>query len=421
MAPGKTPKPYVYQRGFDDSFLLVIDPLTNTSTAIETLTDVGVDSPASTGTAVESFTDLGLDALLTTGAATESLGELATDSGTSTTTSSANTADAGLDSFTTTSTAAESVADLIAVIDALTSASVAIQSFLDSGLESATSSTSAVEALSELLTDSLAQVSVSLASLLEAAQEGIQSLTTASQGVGETGSDLLSLLTSMVSTASFTEVEADVFLNLAISSGSLSEQAVESLVHLAISIQVLNDLAAEALTSIAGAQEAIVDSGFIPPAGIDDDLTSIAVYVSTLDDKIISAALVDDWFPGFRITQGVERKKSRDQIAVLEKQAEVIVSSEELPQSYPVGAKKAYQAFQDFYGSEEGRRIFIQKALEQGRGDSVHAKIADVFKKGAHPDQTKKMDTQVEVLGKHGPNVSVTPLRGQGVTILRRG
>lgn len=117
----------------------------------------------------------------------------------------------------------------------------------------------------------------------------------------------------------------------------------------------------------------------------------------------------------------VSRKKSKDELARLERQAEVIIEHTELPESYPVGAHKAYAAFQDFYGSEDGRRIFIKKALELGRGDTIHEKIADVYKTGAKVHQVKKLETRVQVLGKNGPNVSVSPVRQGGVTILRKG
>ena len=54
-----------------------------------------------------------------------------------------------------------------------------------------------------------------------------------------------------------------------------------------------------------------------------------------------------------------------------------------LPKSYPVGAKKALKNMQGFYGQQEGRRIFVQKALEQGSGTTFHDKIASTYRTGA--------------------------------------
>lgn len=53
-----------------------------------------------------------------------------------------------------------------------------------------------------------------------------------------------------------------------------------------------------------------------------------------------------------------------------------------LPASYPKGAKKAYKEMQKFYGPEEGRRIFVEKALDHGTGEGVRAVVASVYAKG---------------------------------------
>jgi len=47
------------------------------------------------------------------------------------------------------------------------------------------------------------------------------------------------------------------------------------------------------------------------------------------------------------------------------------------------GFQKAYRSFQDFYGPEEGLRIFLQKADEQGAGTTLRQKANSVFKTGA--------------------------------------
>jgi hypothetical protein len=47
------------------------------------------------------------------------------------------------------------------------------------------------------------------------------------------------------------------------------------------------------------------------------------------------------------------------------------------------GAQKAYRAFVRQYGLDEGRRIFLAKAAEQGEGNTLRQKVNDVFKTGA--------------------------------------
>lgn len=49
-----------------------------------------------------------------------------------------------------------------------------------------------------------------------------------------------------------------------------------------------------------------------------------------------------------------------------------------------VGAQKAYKRFVEFYGKKEGERIFINKAIEQGRGRTLREKVNSVYKTGAH-------------------------------------
>jgi hypothetical protein len=47
------------------------------------------------------------------------------------------------------------------------------------------------------------------------------------------------------------------------------------------------------------------------------------------------------------------------------------------------GVQKAYRAFVKQYGAEEGQRIFLQKAEEQGTGTTIRQKVNSVYKKGA--------------------------------------
>ena len=47
------------------------------------------------------------------------------------------------------------------------------------------------------------------------------------------------------------------------------------------------------------------------------------------------------------------------------------------------GAQKAYHAMIDQYGLAEGRRIFLQKAEEQGVGTTIRQKVNSIYKTGA--------------------------------------
>ena len=61
-----------------------------------------------------------------------------------------------------------------------------------------------------------------------------------------------------------------------------------------------------------------------------------------------------------------------------------------LPKSYSKGAKKAYRNFQEEYGEEEGTRIFVAKANEQGVGDNLRARVNSVFATGAKPSLRRR-------------------------------
>jgi hypothetical protein len=47
------------------------------------------------------------------------------------------------------------------------------------------------------------------------------------------------------------------------------------------------------------------------------------------------------------------------------------------------GAQKAYRRFVRRYGIDEGRRIYLQKADEQGTGSTLRRKVNNVYKFGA--------------------------------------
>lgn len=58
-----------------------------------------------------------------------------------------------------------------------------------------------------------------------------------------------------------------------------------------------------------------------------------------------------------------------------------------LPKSYSKGAKKAYTEFQREYGENEGTRIFVAKANEQGVGKTLRDRVNSVFATGAKPSK----------------------------------
>lgn len=48
------------------------------------------------------------------------------------------------------------------------------------------------------------------------------------------------------------------------------------------------------------------------------------------------------------------------------------------------GFQKAYNNFTQEYGLSEGTRIFLQKAEEQGQGNTLRQKANSIYKKGGH-------------------------------------
>lgn len=47
------------------------------------------------------------------------------------------------------------------------------------------------------------------------------------------------------------------------------------------------------------------------------------------------------------------------------------------------GAQKAYKNFTKEYGKKEGTRIFLAKAEEQGKGNTIRQKVNFTYHKGA--------------------------------------
>jgi hypothetical protein len=75
----------------------------------------------------------------------------------------------------------------------------------------------------------------------------------------------------------------------------------------------------------------------------------------------------------------------------LEQQAQVLLQLSVLPDSYSEGAKKAWSQMQSDYLPDEGRQIFIKKALELGSGKSIREVVDSVYKHGATlPDQRRR-------------------------------
>jgi hypothetical protein len=241
-----------------------------------------------------------------------------------------------------------------------------------------------VGSVSELVSDVLDQVAVQVGSLVETAQEGVESAAAASQDLAEVAADLLALVSSAQNTAALSEVEVD------------------DLTSLASAIQEMADVAVENLVSFKAGTHSILDSGYIAgPVTIADSLASSALYTATLADVVIAApepepVMPPSPSPGF-ISVGLLPGRSVDH-AKIEAHAEKLLEGNTLPESYPIGAHKAWNGMIDFYGEDDGKRIFIKKAIERGEGDNLRDMIADVYKKGATVGD-KKLDTQVQVRG----------------------
>lgn len=54
------------------------------------------------------------------------------------------------------------------------------------------------------------------------------------------------------------------------------------------------------------------------------------------------------------------------------------------------GAQKAHRNFVKEYGKEEGERIFLAKAEEQGVGNTIRQKVNSIYKRGGHLASTGK-------------------------------
>lgn len=110
-------------------------------------------------------------------------------------------------------------------------------------------------------------------------------------------------------------------------------------------------------------------------------------------------------------TRPPKRRRTRSEILALG--AERLLAKKKLPESYPEGAQKAYERFQEFYGTEDGRRIFIKKALEQGDGKTIREVVADVYATGTTVDTSaKKRITRVNMKSGDKPTVTILSRHG---------
>jgi len=66
----------------------------------------------------------------------------------------------------------------------------------------------------------------------------------------------------------------------------------------------------------------------------------------------------------------------------LEQAAEQLLQLGVLPESYSEGAKLAWARMQNDYGPEEGRRIFVQKAVEWGVGTNMRELVDSTYAHG---------------------------------------
>jgi hypothetical protein len=84
--------------------------------------------------------------------------------------------------------------------------------------------------------------------------------------------------------------------------------------------------------------------------------------------------------PVTSIGVGSSGKRSYDP-AVLDR-----VTMSELPfdiSKQSAGAQRAYDSFVEFYGKSEGTRIFLQKAEDEGKGNTIRQKVNSIYHKGA--------------------------------------
>jgi hypothetical protein len=108
------------------------------------------------------------------------------------------------------------------------------------------------------------------------------------------------------------------------------------------------------------------------------------------------------------VAQAVNRR-------ALEQAAEQLLQLGVLPDSYSEGAKKAWDEMRSGYGPEEGRRIFVQKAIERGTGASLHELVDSTYATGATLPAKKRAVVNVQAnRGRPVPPTVTIRILGRG-------
>lgn len=98
----------------------------------------------------------------------------------------------------------------------------------------------------------------------------------------------------------------------------------------------------------------------------------------------------------------------------LEQSAEQYLQLGTLPNGHSEGAKKAWDEMRSGYGPEEGRRIFVQKAIERGTGNTLRERIDSTYGVGATLPDKKQAVVKVQANRDRPvpPTVTIRILRG---------
>jgi hypothetical protein len=83
-------------------------------------------------------------------------------------------------------------------------------------------------------------------------------------------------------------------------------------------------------------------------------------------------------------------------VRALEQTAEQYLQLGTLPSGHTEGAKKAWDQMRSGYGPEEGRRIFVQKAIERGKGGTLRERIDSTYGTGATLPAKKQAIVKVQ-------------------------
>lgn len=78
----------------------------------------------------------------------------------------------------------------------------------------------------------------------------------------------------------------------------------------------------------------------------------------------------------------------------------MLLQLDTLPSSYSKGAQKAWGAMISDYPRDEGKRIFVQRALEFGKGGTLKEIVDSVYATGKHPSRRQRRQATI-LLGRH--------------------